>query len=236
MRNEQTDRTLGWSWLRSVWVQVALGVTVLGIVAFACFGVVNTARQALNVLVTPTPTITPTPTPWPVLVVERIQNMGRLETVKYTVEHVVEAEKEGQVILFFELDRYRVLLVAYGEVVAGVNLAHVRAEDVRVEGGRVTIVLPPAEILSSEVDPARTRIYKVREGILDGLLANDDVDQALILQLLDRAEKEIVAGAREDGILQQAEAGAQVTLTQFLYALGFTDVEVVFSPAATPVP
>jgi hypothetical protein len=234
--DEKMRRALSQPWLRNVWVQITLGVAVLGIVAFACFGAVHTTRQALNAFITPTPTVTPTPTPWPVLVVERVQNLGRLETVKYTVEHVVEAEKEGQVFLFIEIGRYRVLLVAYGEVVAGVDLTQVRPEDVRVEGSNVTIVLPPAEILSSEVDPARTRIYKVREGILDGLLGDDEVDKDLILELLDQAEQEIVSGTVEDGILQKAEAGAQVTLTQFLRALGFTDVEVVFVPTATPVP
>ena len=234
--NEEMRRTLNRPWLKNVWVQVALGAAVLGIVAFACFGVVYTARQALGAFIIPTPTVTPTPTPWPILVVERIQNLGRLETVKYTVEHVVEKEQEGQKILFFELGGYRLLVVAYGEVVAGVDLARVRAEDVHVEGGKVTVVLPTAEILSSKVSPDRARIYKVEQDFIGQLLGENEVDKELVLELLAQAEGEIVTGAMEDGILRQAESSAQVMLTQFLRALGFTDVEIVFAPVATPAP
>jgi hypothetical protein len=234
--DEKMRRALSRPWLKNVWVQVALGAAVLGIVAFACFGVVYTTRQALGASVVPTPTVTPTPTPWPVLVVERIQNLGRLETVKYTVEHVVEKEQEGQTFLFIEIGRYRVLLVAYGEVVAGVDMAQVRPEDVQVDGSKVAIVLPRAQILSSKVDPDRTRIYKVEQDVLAGLLGESDVDKDLILELLAQAEGEIVTGVMEDGILRQAEASAQVMLAQFLRALGFTDVEIVFAAAATPAP
>ncbi|MBC7252237.1 MAG: DUF4230 domain-containing protein [Anaerolineae bacterium] len=226
---EELSKPVRQAWQQSIGAQVALSVAVLGIVAFACFGVVYTARQALEAFGAPAATITPTPTPWPVLVVERLQNLGRLETVKYTVEHVVEAEKEGQVFLFIEVGSYRVLLVAYGEVVAGVDLSQVTAENVRVEGSKVTVELPRAQILSSKVDPSRTRIYKVEQDVLTGLLGEDEVDKDLILELLTQAEEEIVAGAREDGILQQAESSAQVMLTQFLRALGFTEVEIVSS-------
>ena len=233
--DEEKRETPSQPWLKNIWVQIVLAVAVLGIVAFACFGAVHTARQALSSS-TPTPTVTPTPTPWPILVVERIQNMGRLETVKYTVEHVVEKEQEGRRILFVELGGYRLLVVAYGEVVAGVDLTQVGPEDVKVEGSKVTVVLPSAEILSHKVDHDRTRIYKVEQDFLGELLGKNEVDKDLLLALLAQAEKEIVAGAMEDGILQQAETSAQVMLTQFLRALGFTDVEVTFAPAATPAP
>ncbi|HIP96868.1 MAG TPA: DUF4230 domain-containing protein, partial [Anaerolineae bacterium] len=87
-----------------------------------------------------------------------------------------------------------------------------------------------------KVDPARTRIYKVEQDVLTGLLGENEVDKDLLLALLAQAEQEIVAGAEENGILQQAETSAQVMLTQFLRALGFTEVEIVFAPAATPAP
>ena len=234
--DEEKRKTPDQPWLKNIWVQVALGVVVLGVVAFACFGMVHVTRQAFISSTPPTPTVTPTPTPWPILVVERIQNMGRLETVKYTVEHVVEKEQEGRRILFVELGGYRLLVVAYGEVVAGVDLTQVGPEDVKVEGSKVTVVLPSAEILSHKVDHDRTRIYKVEQDFLGELLGKNEVDKDLLLALLAQAEKEIVAGAMEDGILQQAETSAQVMLTQFLRALGFTDVEVTFAPAATPAP
>ncbi|MCR4405834.1 MAG: DUF4230 domain-containing protein [Anaerolineae bacterium] len=234
--NEETRRAPNRPWLKNVWVQVALAVAVLGIVVACLYTAWQGGQALVGAFIIPTPTVTPTPTPWPILVVERIQGLGRLETVKYTVEHVVEKKQEGQRILFFEWGSYRLLVVAYGEVVAGVDLARVRPEDVRVAGSKITLVLPPAEILSSKVNQDRIRIYKVEQDFISQLLGENEVNKELILELLTQAEGEIVTGAMADGILQQAETSAQVMLAQFLRALGFTDVEIIFAPAATPAP
>ena len=53
----------------------------------------------------------------------------------------------------------RVLLVATGEVEAGVDLAEIGEDDVRVDSDRVTIDLPEAQVLSSSLDEERTRVY-----------------------------------------------------------------------------
>ena len=53
----------------------------------------------------------------------------------------------------------RVLLVATGEVEAGVDLAEIGEDDVRLDGDRVTISLPEPQVLSSSLDEERTRVY-----------------------------------------------------------------------------
>ena len=74
-------------------------------------------------------------------------------------EAVVITRESGDTQLEQFLTGERVLLVATGEVEAGVDLAEIGEDDVRVDGDRVTIDLPEAQVLSSSLDEERTRVY-----------------------------------------------------------------------------
>ena len=74
-------------------------------------------------------------------------------------ESVVITRESGDTQLEQFLTGERVLLVATGEVEAGVDLAEIGEDDVRVDGDRVTIDLPEAQVLSSSLDEERTRVY-----------------------------------------------------------------------------
>jgi Protein of unknown function (DUF4230) len=54
----------------------------------------------------------------------------------------------------------KVLLVATGNVEAGVNLADVGKDDVKVNGERVIIRLPEPQILSLSLDEKETGVYE----------------------------------------------------------------------------
>jgi len=45
----------------------------------------------------------------------------------------------------------RLLLIVYGEVTAGADLAHLDAESLQVRGGVVELVIPPPEIFSTRI-------------------------------------------------------------------------------------
>ena len=92
------------------------------------------------------------------VVVEGIQELDRLATVCWT-EAVVITRESGETQLEQFLTGERVLLVATGEVEAGVDLAEIGEDDVRLDGDRVTIGLPEPQVLSSSLDEERTRVY-----------------------------------------------------------------------------
>ncbi len=106
------------------------------------------------------------------VVVEGIQELDRLATVRWT-ESVVATRESGGTRLEQFLTGERVLRVATGEVEAGVDLAEMGEDDVRVDGDRATIVLPEPQILSSSLDEERTRVYDRDRGLLN--LGTDDV-------------------------------------------------------------
>ena len=155
------------------------------------------------------------------VVVEGIQELNRLATVRWTESVVVTRESGGTRLEQF-LTGERVLLVATGEVEAGVDLAEMDEDDVRVDGDRVTVDLPEPQILSSSLDEERTRVYDRDRGLLN--LGADDV---LVQEARQDAEAEVVSTAEENGILETAERNAEESIRAFVTTLGFEEVEFV---------
>ena len=153
------------------------------------------------------------------VVVEGIQKLDQLATVRLT-ESVVVTKETGGGALGRLLTGEKVLLVATGEVEAGVNLADLRRDDVRVDEEKVTIRPPEPEILSTSLDEERTRLYDRDQGLLN-LRPDDDI----VEQARDDAQEEILAAARKNGILDYAERNAEESIRAFVSTLGFREVE-----------
>src|SRR5215210_8230660 len=92
------------------------------------------------------------------VVVEGIQELDQLATVRWTESVPVTRETGGDIVdrLF---NGEKVLMIATGEVEAGVDLADIGKDDVSVNGDTVTIDLPEPEILSASLDEEKTRVY-----------------------------------------------------------------------------
>ncbi len=155
------------------------------------------------------------------VVVEGIQQLDQLATVRWTESVVVTKESEGNSLQRL-LTGEKVLLVATGEVEAGVDLASLGSEDVEVQGEKVTIRLPEPEILSSSLDEEKTGVYDRDQGLLR--LRPDD---ALVEGARRDAEEEITATAQENGILDHAKNNAEESIRAFITTLGFEEIEFV---------
>jgi hypothetical protein len=84
--------------------------------------------------------------------------------------------------------------------------------------------LPPAEIFIATLDNEKSYVYD-RE---TGLLTKPDPNlETLVRQ---RAEEEILKGALEDGILEQAQINAEAYLLRFFNALGFPNTIFLDDP------
>jgi hypothetical protein len=152
------------------------------------------------------------------VVVEGIQKLDRLATVRWTESLPVTKETGGNIS-----DRVfggeRVLLIATGNVEAGVDLGDVHKDDVSVNGDTVTINLPEAEIFSASLDEKTTRVYDRDMSPLNFHPDDDLVEKARL-----RAVEKIEASARENGILDTAEGNAQNSIRAFVTPLGFERV------------
>lgn len=151
-------------------------------------------------------------------VVNKIQQLQRLETVVYTMDKVVSGEKENAILPNF-LAGDRLLMVVHGEVVAGVDFSGLKSGEVAVEGKKVVLRLPSAQVFSTRIDNERTKVYSRQTGLLV------PVDPNLETQVRQEAERQLQQAALLDGILKTANTNARSTLTSLLQGLGFERVE-----------
>ncbi|MBN8579711.1 MAG: DUF4230 domain-containing protein [Anaerolineae bacterium] len=180
------------------------------------FEQVNQANQALQTQVAQLANPTPTIIPDPVTYINEIRALARLETIQYSVEKVITAEV-GQGTFGFAFGD-KLLFVAHGIVIAGIDMEKLQPTDMSFDGTVLYVNLPPTEIFIATLDNEKSYVYD-RD---TGLLTQGQVD----LETLARqsAEDEIRKAALEDGILLQAQRNAEAYLIKFFSALGFNTV------------
>jgi hypothetical protein len=152
-------------------------------------------------------------------VVEMIRQLSRLETVEYSLDKIVEGERQSAYLPDF-LAGDKLLLVAHGEVIAGIDLRQFKAGDLLINGDTVHVRLPAAQILSTRIDNGRTRVYSRTTGLL---VASDPSLESDVRQT---AEQQIAQAALDDGILEKARQNARTSVTALLYGLKFRTVDV----------
>lgn len=184
------------------------------------------AEQALQeqfeAITNPTPTIIPDP----VTIIRQVRGLSRLETASYSVEKVITAESGQGPIAFLFGDR--LILVAHGQVIAGVDLARMGDGDIIVaEDGTVVVTLPPAEVLVVKLDNQKSYVVDRDTGLIG-------MNPALETDARQVAEDEVLQAALEDGILEMAQRNAEAAVRQLIMALGFQDVIFARVPTVPP--
>jgi hypothetical protein len=152
-------------------------------------------------------------------VVRQIQQLQRLETVSYTMDKIISGEHDNAYLPKF-LAGDRLLLVVHGEVVAGINLAGVQPGDVLIQGHKISIHLPAAEVFSTRIDNARTRVYSRDTGLFSS------PDPNLESEVREEAERQLRQAALQDGILKTAADNARSTISGMLKGFGFHEVDI----------
>lgn len=224
-----------------IWVLIIGLLVVFTAAAVAVVWMVNQSLQQAEQAIRPVSDLTsnigtevarvlnPTPTiiPDPITIVTQVRSLARLETIQYTVEKVITAEMRQDI--FAPLFGDRLILIAHGNVIAGIDMMKMAPDDLWMEDDVLYVRLPAAEIFISTLDNDASYIYD-RE---TGLLTKGEVN----LETLARqtAEDEIEKAALEDGILEQAQVNAEVYIQRFLYSLGFSNISFVSpEPETTP--
>ena len=152
------------------------------------------------------------------VVVRQIQQLQRLETVRYTMDKIISGGHDNPYLPKF-LVSDRLLLLVHGEVIGGVDLGKIAASDVTVNGKTVSVRLPEAEILVTRLDNSQTRVYSRDTGLFSA------PDPNLESEVRQEAERQLQQAALQDGVLKAAGQNARETLTSILRGLGFERVE-----------
>jgi hypothetical protein len=153
-------------------------------------------------------------------VIVAIRDLARLETVSYHIERVIEAADEQSHLFGLLRSKDALMLVAVGDVVAGVDLGKIGDADIVVDWPKrsVRVHLPPPEIFSVTLDNARTHVVTRttdtlanRREDLEGVARSD-------------AESSMRKAAADTGILDRAKTSAERSVRALLRALGFETV------------
>jgi hypothetical protein len=156
-------------------------------------------------------------------VIEKIQRLNRLETVKYSLDTIVEGE-ESSPVLPDALAGDKLLMIVHGSTIAGVDLSQLKSESVQISdtanGRSIQLTLPPSQVFATTVDETKSRVYSRDTGIF--VRADPNLESVMRA----KAQTELQQAALNDGILDAAANNARVAVTAMLEGLGFTHVEV----------
>jgi len=171
----------------------------------------------VNQFLHPTPTVLPDP----VTIIREVRTLARLETIQYSIEKVVTADR-GQGKLEF-LFGDELIFVAHGVVIAGVDLANLEVNDLWWDAGVLYVRLPEPEIFISTLDNDASYVYDRDRG----LFTKGDIHLETAARQV--AERAIEEAALEDGILEMAQINAETYLFRLFHTLGISDVIFVQS-------
>jgi len=214
------------------WVLLILAILVVAVSGAAWYLAVSLRNQVNNTLsplqqtnnaistqiaslLHPTPTVIPDP----VTIIRQVQSLARLETIQYTVEKVITAEvNQG---IFGPLFGDKLLFVAHGMVIAGIDMNKIETKDLWMDGDVLKVRLPEPEVFVATLNNEQSYVYDRDTGLFT------KGNPQLETEARKAAEQEILKAAEKDGILVLARQNAEVYLERLFNSLGYLKVEFV---------
>lgn len=153
-----------------------------------------------------------------------IRNIGELSTTEYTIGKIVKLDDTSD--SWYKLGDRKILIRCQASVKAGYDLTQIREGDVRINGDRIEITLPPVKLTNFYMDPNQT-VTEMQSisGLRHGFTQKEK------LGFMQQGEDAIKKELPSTGIYRDAEKGAIVFLKDFYKNLGFNDVIIHTSEA-----
>ncbi len=152
------------------------------------------------------------------LVLEKVEQLGKLELVKFKFKDVVEYTKEYKTWV----RNSKVVLIVSGEAVGCLDLKKIKKTD--IDDSRkdsIYIRLPEAELCYYKINQNESHIYDSAYGFTDAATVIDEAYKS--------AEAKMRTTAIESGILQQTRTSGEAMLRALFE--GITKKKVFFTPA-----
>ncbi len=162
----------------------------------------------------------------PTAILERVHMTGELTTAVGCVQAIVRSE-EVRELLKLRLGSVEALYVAVGEVRAGIDMTEINEENLRVEGTKITVTIPPCQIIDAKLDVMKSYVFDVKRSMAfapDGIHLQTKAER--------QALQEIQEMAKKAGLLDQARKQAKMLLRYWFESSGFKTVEFHEMPHA----
>jgi hypothetical protein len=147
-------------------------------------------------------------------VVQQIQQLSELVTVRYTIQKAIGLKEEK-----VPFGSESVMMLVQAQALAGVDLAALRSNDVAVvPGNNVLIRLPAARLLHVFIDDKQTQVWDRSKTIF--VSSNPQLEQNARQAALESVRQAAV----EAGILSNAQHNAETVVRGFLKSVGVESV------------
>ena len=118
------------------------------------------------------------------MIVEKIENLGNLEVLKYSIQDIIEYKKIRQ-----WLPNAKAALIVSGEVICCVDLAKIMPDDIYTSGDSIRLQLPAPEICHVKIDHSKSRVYNMEYGLWESVEIVDAAYKSAENQLIDKASE-----------------------------------------------
>src|SRR5712675_3435858 len=150
-------------------------------------------------------------------VVQQIQRLNELVTVKYSIQKVIGLEEQK-----VPFGSEKVLLMVQATVLGGVDLAQISTQDViATETGSVTIKLPAPRVMHVFVNDNETKVWdRSKTWWTPWVGFNPELEQNARRAALEAVQQ----AALQMGILSNAQQNAESTIREFLRTTSLSNV------------
>lgn len=161
-------------------------------------------------------------TPDRAVVISKLKNSAKLATVEYIVTKVISAKQTK----WFAKDTY-FFAETEATIKAGIDLEKLKEEDIKITGNRISISLPPVEIVNFSY-PAEG--YKVIEKYSDqaAIFKWNSINVKEKDELYRQGEEYIRENFDNLGIKESAQANTRTLLKKILTLSGFEEIYIEF--------
>jgi hypothetical protein len=157
-----------------------------------------------------------------------LSDLTGLGTVEYVVSKVVKANDNAT---WYKFGDRKILFTCKAYLKAGIDLSELPKDSIQIDAGKksVSIVLPPAKLLSFNMKPNDIHLVYEKTAITRFSFSNAERDMVMA-----QGEKNIRASIEEFGILTEAENNAKIFLEAFLKQAGYNQINLKFHKTDKP--
>lgn len=151
------------------------------------------------------------------IVIQSIEDIGRLEVVRYNVKDIVEYKKIRE-----WLPNAKTLLMVSGEIIVCIDLSKITSKDIQIIGDSIYLTLPEPEICHTAVKHSDSKVYNLEFGLWESEQIMDEAYR--------HAEKQLEIEAQKLDIRSKSRENTANLLTPILQSMGFKHVTITLRP------
>ena len=158
------------------------------------------------------------------LVVGKIQKASKLATSEFTVDKLVFGVKNKRILWVVKLNEAQFLAKSQATIKAGINLEKLEEEDITIYQNRISLTLPPIEVLNFSYPPES--FEKIELLTYDAFSTRINIeDQEHFFR---EAEIDIRNNLKYMGIVETTQQKTRIMLEAMLRNLGYTEIYISF--------